>query len=83
MNDSALLYDLLVRRSPDYSIFLIKPDGCFGSWNAGVQQQLGYSEQEFIGLHISVIFTEEDRATGVPDSEMEKATQEGQASNIR
>src|SRR4051812_19097401 len=83
MNAPALLYDLLVRRMAHYSIFVLDPDLQIKSWNAGVERIFGYSEQEFLDLHGSQLFTEEDRQTGIPEAEMLKARAEGQSSDVR
>jgi PAS domain S-box-containing protein len=64
-------------------MFLTDTGGTILTWNRGVQELLGYSEEEFIGKHASVIFTPEDRSADVPATEMQRAREEGQAANIR
>src|SRR5450631_448002 len=77
------LYRLQVRELRGYAMFMLDPQGILTSWNAGVEHLLGYSEQEWIGKHASVIFTPEDTATEVCDSEMRKAEEFGSATDIR
>ena len=82
-DDTATLYRLQVRGIRDYAMFLTDVRGTILTWNKGVQELLGYSEEEFIGKHASMIFTPEDRAADVPATEMQRACEEGQAANIR
>ncbi len=64
-------------------MFLIDPAGILVTWNAGVQQILGYSEEEWRGQHASVIFTPADQAREVADSEMKLAAEAGFSADIR
>jgi len=77
------LYAALVEQVRDHAIFLIGPDGYNQSWNLGVQRLLGYSRDEFIGMHAREIFTPEDRAGGVPERELSFVREHGQASDER
>ena len=82
-DDTATLYRLQVRGIRDYAMFLTDVRGTILTWNKGVEELLGYSEEEFIGKDASIIFTPEDRAADVPATEMQRACEEGQAANIR
>lgn len=82
-HDTATLYRLQVRGIRDYAMFLTDAEGIILTWNRGVEELLGYLEEEFIGQHASIIFTPEDRAAGVPATEMQRASEEGQAANVR
>ena len=52
---AADLYRMQVREMQTYAMFMLDPRGIITSWNAGVEQLLGYSEKEWIGLHASMI----------------------------
>jgi PAS domain S-box-containing protein len=52
-----------------YAMFMIDPHGVLASWNAGVEQLIGYSENEWIGRPASIIFTPEEKAAEVCESE--------------
>jgi PAS domain S-box-containing protein len=67
------LYRIQVFGLRDYAMFIIDPQGILQSWNAGVEQLLGYSEQEWIGRPASIIFTPADKAAEVCESEMRLA----------
>jgi PAS domain S-box-containing protein len=80
---AADLYRMQVRELRGYAMFIIDPQGILVSWNAGVEQLIGYSEQEWIGRHASMIFTPEEMAVQVCESEMRRAQETGSATDIR
>lgn len=80
---AADLYRMQVRELRGYAMFIINPQGILISWNAGVEQLIGYSEQEWIGRHASMIFTPEEKAAEVCESEMRLAQETGSATDIR
>jgi len=82
-NSAEQLYRMQVRQLKDYAIFFIGVDGRIATWNKGVEHLLGYTEEEWIGLDTSVIFTPADKAVALRESEMELARQKGSASDIR
>ena len=61
----------------DYAVYLLDPSGIVRSWNAGAQRFKGYSAEEIIGQHFSRFYTEEDRATGLPERVLRIAAEEG------
>ena len=77
------LYRIQVLGLRDYAMFIIDPDGILKSWNAGVEQLLGYSEQDWVGRPAAIIFTPEDKAAEVCESEMRVARETGSATDIR
>jgi PAS domain S-box-containing protein len=76
-------YRMLVEQVRDYAIFRIDRQGRPESWNEGVGRVLGFTEEEFIGSDPGIIFTERDRAAGVPEHELATAAATGVASNDR
>ena len=80
---AADLYRMQVRELRNYAMFMLDPDGIITSWNAGVEHLLGYAEKEWIGQHASVIFTPEEKAVEVCESEMQLARESGSATDIR
>jgi PAS domain S-box-containing protein len=71
------LYRLLVERVVDYAIFALDPLGRIRTWNAGAERLKGYSADEIIGQHLSVFYTAEDRAAGIPEHALEAALTAG------
>jgi PAS domain S-box-containing protein len=50
----------------DYAIFRLDKEGVVATWNRGAERIYGYSPDEIIGRHFSTLYTEENRAAGVP-----------------
>jgi len=70
-------FQLLVDAVTDYAIYMLDPKGVIASWNSGAQRFKGYIESEILGEHFSRFYTEEDRASGLPQRALETATREG------
>ncbi|HEY1495246.1 MAG TPA: ATP-binding protein [Candidatus Solibacter sp.] len=81
--DSADLYRRQVREMRKYAMFTIDADGILTSWNAGVQDLMGYSEQEWLGRHACMIFSPAEKAQEICDAEMRKARENGDVTDIR
>jgi PAS domain S-box-containing protein len=64
-------------------MFTIDADGILTSWNAGVQDLMGYSEQEWLGRHACMIFSPAEKAQEICDAEMRKARENGDVTDIR
>jgi len=77
------LYRIQVRQLRNYAMFLLDTEGIIVTWNGGVEELLGYSEEEWIGQHASVIFTPADHAKDLCESEMKKAREAGFSTDIR
>jgi PAS domain S-box-containing protein len=69
-------FRLLVEGVEDYAIFMLDPEGRVISWNAGAERITGYGEEEIIGEHFSVFYTEEDLERGHPEEELRVAASE-------
>lgn len=81
--ETAELYRIQVRELRGYAMFMIDPQGILISWNAGVEQLIGYSEQEWLGRHASIIFTPAEKAAEVCQAEMRLTEEAGSATDIR
>jgi PAS domain S-box-containing protein len=67
------LLDSLLSQLSEFVLVLLSPDGQFMSWHPGVQQQFGYSQDEFIGQSIEVLFPLAERFRGAGRRELERA----------
>ncbi len=77
-------YSSLVQQVVDYAIFTLDKDGRQTSWNIGVQQVFGYSEEEFLSsVDLSDLFTPEDVVAGIPQRELQLALQHGSSLDDR
>ena len=81
--DDSRLYNLLVRSVTNQAIFLASLGGEILSWNAGVQQILGYTEREFLGRNVALLFDDEEQRTCVPEYLIASAIREGTTSEAR
>ncbi|MDB5431119.1 MAG: histidine kinase [Caulobacter sp.] len=75
--------ELIVEHARDYAIFALDRDGRITSWGKGAERILGYSAEEALGLDFAVLFTDSDRSTGQPRTEVERAWREGRAEDTR
>lgn len=74
---------LLIENAEDYAIFSLGLDGRITSWNAGARRLLGWEADEVLGESSAILFTEEDRAAGIPERERAVAVNEGRAEDTR
>jgi PAS domain S-box-containing protein len=57
---------MLINSVTDYAIFSLDTGGHIISWNPGAEKLKGYTAREIIGQHFSRFYTEEDKASGLP-----------------
>jgi two-component system CheB/CheR fusion protein len=67
----------------DYAIVTMDPHGIVNTWNEGARLVFGWNAAEVIGQHMRLLFTPEDRAAGVPESELMLARESGRAEDER
>jgi PAS domain S-box-containing protein len=77
------LYRIQVRELSNFAMFTINPEGILSSWNAGVANLFGYSEDEWVGQHAQIIFTPAEKAREVCQSELRNAAESGSVTDIR
>jgi len=83
LHQSEQRFERLVEAAKDYAIFMTDADGRVSTWNEGAQRLFGYEEAQILGEDGSVLFTAEDRQSGVPERELQKARTEGRAEDER
>ena len=67
----------------DHVLILMDMDGVILDWQGGAERILGWTKEEAIGRHGSLIFTPEDRQNGIDAKEFARATDQGVAADIR
>ena len=75
--ESEQRFRLLVTSVIDYALFMVDREGRVANWNHGAERITGYRAQEIIGQHCSIFYTDQDRAAGQPQSEMEASRSVG------
>jgi PAS domain S-box-containing protein len=73
----------IVHSAIDFGIITFDLDGRVTSWSVGAEEILGWSEAEIIGRPAAVFFVEEDRAAGIPETEMRAARERGRGADER
>ncbi|AEH37953.1 PAS domain S-box protein [Halopiger xanaduensis] len=77
LRESREAFESLVDAVEEYAIFRLDADGTVISWNQGAKQIKGYDADEIVGEHFSTFYTQEDRADGIPDQNLEIALENG------
>jgi hypothetical protein len=68
---------LLVESLVDYAVLMLDTDGVIRSWSAGAERVNGYTADEVIGRHVSILYTPDARQSGHPEEELRLARQHG------
>jgi len=76
-------YSQIIDSLQDYSIFTLDKELKINSWSSGSVTIFGYEPDEILGKDFDIIFTEEDKKTGIPQREIDKALKEGRAVDNR
>lgn len=66
-----------------YAIIALTADGTVTEWLADAESITGYARDEAVGMNVSAIFTEADRAAGAHANEIRKALDEGRCEDSR
>jgi len=80
---SSEFYSQIIDSLQDYSIFTLDKDFKINSWSSGSATIFGYESEEVIGKYFDIIFTDEDKTNGIPESEIATALKEGRAIDNR
>jgi PAS domain S-box-containing protein len=76
-------YRQIVEGAEDFAIVTLDAAGTITGWNNGAARLVRYSEAEALGRSGALFFTAQDAADHVPQSELERAANEGRAVNER
>lgn len=68
---------LMVEGVQDYAIYMLDTCGYIASWNAGAQNNKGYTSTEIIGQHFSIFYPQEVVASGWPSEKLRRALADG------
>lgn len=77
LRESQAQFRTLLQGVTDYAIYLLDSTGHVSSWNSGAERIKGYTAHEIVGEHFSAFYTEEDRASGVPQRNLRLAEETG------
>lgn len=68
---------LMIDAIRDYEVILLDMNGVVRSWNKGAETLKGYRQDEVLGKHVSIFYTEEDVRKGLAARELETAARTG------
>jgi two-component system CheB/CheR fusion protein len=80
---TAEFYSQIIDSLQDYSILTLDNEFIINSWSSGAEKIFGYKTEEIIGEHFDIIFTDEDKKSGVPKVEIDTSLKEGRAIDNR
>ena len=75
------ILETLLKNTRINGILIIQTNGIISSINHAFTRQFGYESTDLIGKNLSVLFTEEDRKSGMPEKEIAKVLLTGQAND--
>ena len=77
LRESEERYRLILESATDYAIIATDLDGKVTTWNTGAAGSWDGQDDEILGRPVPVIWTPEDRASGVPEAEMAERARAG------
>ncbi|MFP8954760.1 PAS domain S-box protein [Natrialbaceae archaeon A-arb3/5] len=77
LQESEEAFQSLVDAVEEYAIFRLDSTGRVASWNSGAEQIKGYDREEILGEHFSMFYTQTDRASDVPERNLQRAIENG------
>lgn len=83
LKESEIRFQQVVESINEYAIIALDLNGCIRSWNTGAERVIGLAEEEVIGKHFKLFFTEEDRKREIPEQELARALRDGRADDER
>lgn len=79
----ATLARLVIENVRTHGIVAFDPQGVITAWAAGAEAITGYARDEALGKNFGLLFTEADRASGMPQVEIDTARRQGRAEDSR
>lgn len=77
LRDNEHIFELLVDSVTDYGIFMLDPCGNVITWNEGAEKINGYTANEVIGKHVSILYAEKPDSSEHAQNELEIANTKG------
>jgi two-component system sensor kinase FixL len=65
--------ELFIESTTDRALFLMDPSGVVTSWTKGAEMVTGWSADQIVGRSGDLLYTDRDRATGVPQGDRDAA----------
>src|SRR5688572_28020737 len=78
---SSDFYRLIIEGVRDTVLYFIDTNRTILNWNPGAERIHGFTAAEAVGQHHSLVFTEDDRSSGLPEIQLQTAEHDGFANN--
>ncbi|MDB5932068.1 MAG: putative histidine kinase, hybrid [Polaromonas sp.] len=73
----AELHRLMTEEIKEVAVFFMNPDGIITVWNRAAEEMKGFTAQDTIGSHLSMLYTDEDKARDWPQHNLATAKADG------
>src|SRR4051812_44746756 len=73
----AELNRLMIEEVKEAAVFFMDVNGIIESWNSAAEVMKGFTAQDAIGSHLSLLYTDEDKASGWPAHNLRVAKEAG------
>lgn len=83
LRQSQQRYRLLVESATEYAIIMLDANGEIQLWNRGAERMFGFTEEEVSHKPGDILWTPEDQAAGVLNTEMQQAIRDGHSASDR
>jgi PAS domain S-box-containing protein len=70
-------FQIFVESVSDHAIFVLDPSGRVASWNSTAEKIIGYTSDEIVGKHFSILYRPDERRARVPIRALELTVQKG------
>lgn len=76
-NHLAELTRLMIEEVKEAAVFFLDVNGIIESWNSAAEEMKGFTAADAIGKHLSLLYTDEDKAAGWADHNLQEARTNG------
>jgi PAS domain S-box-containing protein len=73
----AELTRLMIEEVKEAAVFFMDVNAIIESWNSGAEEMKGFTAEDAIGSHLSLLYTDEDKAIGWADHNVAEAKKNG------
>jgi PAS domain S-box-containing protein len=77
LHEVAELQRLMTEEIKEVAVFFTNPNGIITVWNRGAEEMKGYTAEDAIGQHLALLYTDEQKARGWPEHNLQEAKKNG------
>ncbi len=74
-------FQALYKNTRENTVIIMETDGTIAAVNSSFTKCFGYQEADIVGKNTAILFTEEDRAKGLPKQELDQVQRKGQSND--